>query len=134
MNDLTVEDLQNALEEFGFSFEKEGKKFVAIEPCTDVVHEFDSLKEAQAFFNALEAAQRCQSHLMLAKHLNHQVLLRRLSSVLNDYSSRGIALEIGDFANELGMLLGRNLEDKQKLIHEFNHGFKHGVDLSDKLK
>ena len=81
---------------------------------------------------ALEAAQLCDNQLLVSNKLNHPIFLLKLSSVLNEYSSKGISLEIADLANEIGLMLGQATTDKKSLIQEFNYGFSHGVDLAEK--
>lgn len=42
----------------------------------------------------------------------------------------GQPLEIADLANEIGLLLGRAINDKAVLERDFQQGFVHGVDLA----
>ncbi len=42
----------------------------------------------------------------------------------------GQPLEIADFANIIGILLGRAISDKAALERDFQQGFAHGIDLA----
>lgn len=42
----------------------------------------------------------------------------------------GQPLEISDFANIIGLLLGRAISDKAALERDFQQGFAHGIDLA----
>lgn len=62
--------------------------------------------------------------------LDHTALIQCLNETLKACSERGIALEIADFANELGLIFGRHFADKTTLQRDFQQGFTHGVDLA----
>ena len=61
---------------------------------------------------------------------NHAVFMQCLDKILRDHSERDIVLEIVDFANELGMVLGLAMTDHARLVRDFQQGFTHGVDLA----
>lgn len=87
----------------------------------------------QAWLDAVSVGLECvEPSLFIDKKINPAIFLQRMSSIFAEYSKKGIQLEIGDLANEIGILLGQETADKQSLKSEFRFGFSHGVDLTEK--
>lgn len=68
----------------------------------------------------------CSLTRKLTRPFSYNACLRFLPNI-----PKGIQLEIGDLANEIGILLGQETADKQSLKSEFRFGFSHGVDLTE---
>ena len=85
----------------------------------------------QAWLDAVSIGLECvDGPLFVDNKINPAIFLKRMSSIFFEYSQKGILLEAGDLANEIGILLGQEAADKQLLINEFRFGFSHGVDLT----
>jgi hypothetical protein len=130
MLNVSFDDLSSALYDDGFLLAQENGMFLISEPINGSVHELNTLDDVQLFFNAIEAAKRASLQVMVGNQINHKAFMFKISSILAQYLDREIALEPGDLANEIGILLGKVVTDKAALIQEFNHGFAHGVELS----
>jgi hypothetical protein len=60
--------------------------------------------------------------------IDSKELVKTLELVLDNYKLKGTEInEIGDLANEIGIILGEKCTDKKELINQFISGFKHGV-------
>jgi len=87
-----------------------------------------------AWINAESVGKEVIEELLVDRKINHEYFINNITRTLNDYSQKNIVLEIGDLANELGLMLGKSSADKHRLVLEFIQGFKHGVDLSKNKK
>ena len=69
-------------------------------------------------------------------------ITNNLLKKLKEYKEKNITIdEISDFANEIGLLIGKELNDNEsqafnepqafnEFLYEFLYGFRHGLDLS----
>ncbi|MDG3085293.1 hypothetical protein P7F88_03910 [Vibrio hannami] len=69
-------------------------------------------------------------------HANNQLgidaeqVALQLLGVIKGFKKRGMnELEIPDFANELGIIMGKEIRDHKSLLSGFRMGFEHGVEL-----
>lgn len=69
-------------------------------------------------------------HFYVPVILDPDHFIDQLRESLAAIDRQGQPLEIADFANEVGLLLGRAISDKAILERDFQQGFAHGVDLA----
>lgn len=62
--------------------------------------------------------------------VNNTKFLSELKEVLDAYSQKGYDLEVGDLANEIGLMLGRSCPNTKALLSDFMRGLEHGLELS----
>ena len=82
--------------------------------------------------SAIEADEdESQSEQRSTNNVSAFEVAEALLTVTQEYRSKGNKLGYGDLANELGLLLGTVSPDKNRLMHDFEVGFRHGIELSE---